>query len=124
MAEKAQFTGVNEHFEAIFNAAEATQIVFQQPARRLVGSAIPCKGRSEEHTSELRHVAISYAVFCLKKKISDDRGSIVEPMNKVVMTVDVSHCGDGSTHDGVEVSEEPVVITNYDCGVIVHGHHG
>src|SRR5690625_6202301 len=25
--------------------------------------------RSEEHTSELRHVAISYAVFCLKKKI-------------------------------------------------------
>src|SRR5207249_12088741 len=25
--------------------------------------------RSEEHTSELRHVSISYAVFCLKKKI-------------------------------------------------------
>src|SRR5690625_7082794 len=24
--------------------------------------------RSEEHTSELSHVAISYAVFCLKKK--------------------------------------------------------
>src|SRR5690554_7094900 len=24
--------------------------------------------RSEEHTSELRHVRISYAVFCLKKK--------------------------------------------------------
>src|SRR5690625_6100789 len=32
MAEKAQFTGVNEHFEAIFNAAEATQIDFQQTA--------------------------------------------------------------------------------------------
>src|SRR5690606_40663303 len=25
-------------------------------------------GRSEEHTSELSHVKISYAVFCLKKK--------------------------------------------------------
>src|SRR5690554_7381044 len=25
--------------------------------------------RSEEHTSELSHVRISYAVFCLKKKI-------------------------------------------------------
>src|SRR5690625_5765416 len=25
-------------------------------------------GRSEEHTSESSHVAISYAVFCLKKK--------------------------------------------------------
>ena len=26
------------------------------------------KARSEEHTSELRHTVISYAVFCLKKK--------------------------------------------------------
>src|SRR3712207_8298386 len=26
--------------------------------------------RSEEHTSELSHANISYAVFCLKKKIS------------------------------------------------------
>src|SRR3712207_8672988 len=26
------------------------------------------KGRSEEHTSELSHANISYAVFCLKKK--------------------------------------------------------
>ena len=26
------------------------------------------KGRSEEHTSELHHTVISYAVFCLKKK--------------------------------------------------------
>src|SRR5690554_7058541 len=26
------------------------------------------QGRSEEHTSELSHVRISYAVFCLKKK--------------------------------------------------------
>src|SRR5690625_6947509 len=29
--------------------------------------------RSEEHTSELRHVAISYAVFCLKKKNTSSR---------------------------------------------------
>src|SRR5207253_10563384 len=28
----------------------------------------PDQTRSEEHTSELSHVAISYAVFCLKKK--------------------------------------------------------
>src|SRR2546430_10450665 len=27
--------------------------------------------RSEEHTSELSHSQISYAVFCLKKKIKD-----------------------------------------------------
>src|SRR5690606_39623668 len=29
--------------------------------------------RSEEHTSELHHVKISYAVFCLKKKSSSAR---------------------------------------------------
>src|SRR2546426_6820353 len=27
-----------------------------------------CSRRSEEHTSELSHLVISYAVFCLKKK--------------------------------------------------------
>ena len=34
-------------------------------------------GRSEEHTSELRHITISYAVFCLKKKntLSNDHRS-------------------------------------------------
>src|SRR3712207_8867545 len=31
-------------------------------------SEIPTGSRSEEHTSELRHANISYAVFCLKKK--------------------------------------------------------
>src|SRR3712207_8911217 len=29
-----------------------------------------CQARSEEHTSELQHANISYAVFCLKKKIT------------------------------------------------------
>jgi len=29
MIEKAEFIEINEHFEIIFNAAEATQIVFQ-----------------------------------------------------------------------------------------------
>src|SRR5947207_10657764 len=37
--------------------------------------------RSEEHTSELQHTVISYAVFCLKKKknsgeISTDQNSL------------------------------------------------
>src|SRR2546426_8362268 len=35
-----------------------------------LGGAAPTGngGRSEEHTSELHHLVISYAVFCLKKK--------------------------------------------------------
>src|SRR2546430_3785809 len=32
------------------------------------GSAQALRARSEEHTSELHHSQISYAVFCLKKK--------------------------------------------------------
>src|SRR5699024_11394955 len=34
--------------------------------------------RSEEHTSELHHVAISYAVFCLKAKIEDSKATVSE----------------------------------------------
>src|SRR5256885_6985600 len=33
--------------------------------------AAGANGRSEEHTSELSHLVISYAVFCLKKKKSN-----------------------------------------------------
>src|SRR5258708_21517477 len=36
------------------------------PRRRVLGLAR--RRRSEEHTSELHHQIISYAVFCLKKK--------------------------------------------------------
>src|SRR5438876_1337203 len=35
---------------------------------RRPGGRIPLRERSEEHTSELQHPSISYAVFCLKKK--------------------------------------------------------
>src|SRR5260221_1331184 len=33
-----------------------------------VGDSGRARSRSEEHTSELSHTVISYAVFCLKKK--------------------------------------------------------
>src|SRR3954462_12482276 len=35
-----------------------------------------CALRSEEHTSELRHTIISYAVFCLKKKKTTNPRSV------------------------------------------------
>src|SRR5437660_7455414 len=34
--------------------------------------------RSEEHTSEPSHVAISYAVFCLKKKKNNKPNTVLE----------------------------------------------
>src|SRR3712207_6914905 len=38
-----------------------------EPCTREPDLSVHC-GRSEEHTSELQHANISYAVFCLKKK--------------------------------------------------------
>src|SRR2546427_8948125 len=64
--------------EATGEAARAGQIFkfFAGEALRTAGEIIPSirpgmsveVTRSEEHTSELRHSQISYAVFCLKKK--------------------------------------------------------
>src|SRR3546814_2664901 len=45
--------------------------------RGAVGSVIHVRNRSEEHTSELQSLMrISYAVFCLKKKINQTNKSI------------------------------------------------
>src|SRR2546427_9021917 len=41
-------------------------------------------GRSEEHTSELHHSQISYAVFCLKKKINSGK---VRPNHKTNINI-------------------------------------
>jgi membrane dipeptidase len=54
--------------------------------------------------------------------LSDFGVSIVERMNKVGMTVDVSHCGDRTTLDAFEVSKKPVLITHSNCRALVPGH--
>jgi len=54
--------------------------------------------------------------------ISDFGVAIVERMNKVGMTVDVSHCGDRTTLDAFEVSKRPVLITHSNCRALVPGH--
>ncbi len=54
--------------------------------------------------------------------LSDYGISIVERMNKVGMTVDVSHCGDRTTLDAFEVSKKPVLITHSNCRALVPGH--
>src|SRR3712207_7907639 len=54
---------------------DATRVLEDQAAALLRGdldgwlaAVDPVRKRSEEHTSELQHANISYAVFCLKKK--------------------------------------------------------
>src|SRR6266496_2818047 len=60
----------------------------RQPAEgeRLIAAAerglLVLDSRSEEHTSELSHVEISYAVFCLKKKITNSVALTVKTIQK------------------------------------------
>lgn len=47
--------------------------------------------------------------------VSDFGARIIEQMNRVGMLVDVSHCGDRTTLDGIEISKTPVAITHSNC---------
>ena len=57
----------------------------------------------------------------------DDQGlndygvRIVERMNAIGMTVDVSHCGDRTTMDAVDASRKPVLVTHSNCRALVPG---
>src|SRR5256885_5215390 len=53
---KSEIERANNRSDAqTLDGARAIKVMFQE-------------ARSEEHTSELHHLVISYAVFCLKKK--------------------------------------------------------
>lgn len=54
--------------------------------------------------------------------LSDFGVGIVERMNRVGMTVDVSHCGDRTTLDAFEISKRPVLITHSNCRALVPNH--
>lgn len=47
--------------------------------------------------------------------LSDYGVEIVKAMNDVGMLVDVSHCGDRTTLDAIEVSAQPIAITHSNC---------
>jgi membrane dipeptidase len=47
--------------------------------------------------------------------LSDYGVSIVGAMNEAGMLVDVSHCGDRTTLDAIEVSAKPIAITHSNC---------
>lgn len=50
--------------------------------------------------------------------LSDFGVEIVKAMNEVGMLVDVSHCGDQTTLDAIEVSPQPIAITHSNCRAI------
>jgi membrane dipeptidase len=47
--------------------------------------------------------------------ISDYGAEIIAAMNDVGMLVDVSHCGDRTTLDAIEISKRPIAITHSNC---------
>ena len=51
--------------------------------------------------------------------ISDFGVSIIEAMNAVGMLIDVSHCGDRTTLDGIALSKKPIAITHSNCRALV-----
>lgn len=48
-------------------------------------------------------------------------GEIVKRMNAVGMAVDLSHCGDQTTLDGIAASTKPVIFTHASCRALVPG---
>ena len=53
--------------------------------------------------------------------ISDYGENIIKAMNKSGMLIDVSHCGDRTTLDAIELSPKPIAITHANCRAI-HPH--
>jgi membrane dipeptidase len=47
--------------------------------------------------------------------VSDFGAEIIAAMNDVGMLVDVSHCGDRTTLDAIEISTRPIAITHSNC---------
>jgi len=52
--------------------------------------------------------------------LSDFGVEIVQAMNEVGMLVDVSHCGDRTTLDAIEVSPVPIAITHSNCRALLN----
>ncbi len=51
--------------------------------------------------------------------ISDFGAAIIKAMNEVGMLVDVSHSGDRTTLDAIEISTKPIAITHSNCRALV-----
>ncbi len=51
--------------------------------------------------------------------VSDFGAEIIKAMNEVGMLVDVSHCGDRTTLDAIELSPKPIAITHSNCRALL-----
>jgi len=54
--------------------------------------------------------------------VTDFGVSIIKAMNDVGMLVDVSHCGDRTTLDAIDISPKPIAFTHSNCRALNPGH--
>ncbi|MGH9335811.1 MAG: dipeptidase, partial [Vicinamibacteria bacterium] len=54
--------------------------------------------------------------------LSDFGADVVQRMNEVGMAVDLGHCGDQTTRDGIEASKKPPLITHTNVRALVPGY--
>jgi len=52
--------------------------------------------------------------------VTDYGLKIIKEMNRVGMLIDVSHCGDRTTLDAIELSPRPIAITHSNCRALVN----
>src|SRR5256885_1927818 len=82
-----------------------------------VANAAEAIARSEEHTSELSHLVISYAVFCLKKKKNKKSQTVQGPLD--YHTILVAHRAELGNHTAL-VAASSHVITIHFCGKLIN----
>jgi len=53
--------------------------------------------------------------------LTDYGHQVIDRMNTLGMAVDISHCGDRTTLEAIEISSKPVLITHSNCRALVPG---
>lgn len=70
-------------------------------------------------TSQLTYNAQNYYASGSTDRIdggvSDAGAELIKAMNEIGMLVDVSHCGDKTTLDAMDISKKPIAITHSNC---------
>jgi membrane dipeptidase len=129
-------TRIEEHPEAFRQARTVADIADAKATRRLgivlgFQDTVPFEGRIENvelfRNLGVRVAQLTYNVRnlvgdgCLEPAnggLSRFGHAVVERMNTVGMLVDLSHCGQNTTAEGISASKRPVAITHSGCNAV------
>jgi membrane dipeptidase len=63
---------------------------------------------------------LGYGCMTADKGLTPFGAEVVAEMNRVGMTIDVSHCGERTTIDAIAASRRPVLVTHSNCRALVN----